>query len=76
MNPDDKDTIRGQWTFNGSCEGQLILDPSGDQGFGYDPLFRPEGYDQTFAELGAKIKNEISHRSRALQKLQTFLNNH
>ncbi|MBT5927669.1 MAG: RdgB/HAM1 family non-canonical purine NTP pyrophosphatase [Verrucomicrobia bacterium] len=76
VNPDDKDTIRGQWTFNGSCEGQLILDPSGDQGFGYDPLFRPEGYDQTFAELGAKIKNEISHRSRALQKLQTFLNNH
>jgi len=45
----------------------------GDQGFGYDPLFRPKGFDQTFAELGAAIKNRISHRSHALQKLQTFL---
>jgi XTP/dITP diphosphohydrolase len=63
----------GQWTFSGSCEGHLIQEPSGDQGFGYDPLFRPEGYDQTFAELGTSVKNTISHRSRALQKFQTFL---
>ena len=64
----------GQWTFSGACEGQLLLEPIGDHGFGYDPLFRPEGYDQTFAELGSDIKNEISHRSRALHKLQSFLN--
>ncbi|MDC0325717.1 RdgB/HAM1 family non-canonical purine NTP pyrophosphatase [bacterium] len=75
IHPDDEGMTQGQWTFGGSCEGQLMLDPSGDQGFGYDPLFRPEGYDQTFAELGAEIKNKISHRSRALQKLQTFLSN-
>ncbi|MBT3596769.1 MAG: RdgB/HAM1 family non-canonical purine NTP pyrophosphatase [Verrucomicrobia bacterium] len=68
-----KATASGQWTFSGSCEGHLMLESSGDQGFGYDPLFRPMGFDQTFAELGATIKNRISHRSHALQKLQTFL---
>ena len=46
---------------------------SGDHGFGYDPLFKPEGYEQTFAELGSEVKNKISHRSQALVKLKAFL---
>jgi len=61
------------WTFDGACEGVLQHSLSGDQGFGYDPLFRPVGYDQTFATLGAAIKNDISHRSHALRKLQSLL---
>ena len=73
VNPFSENGTSGQWTFSGSCEGHLILEPSGKQGFGYDPLFRPSGYDLTFAELGATIKNKISHRSHALQKFQTFL---
>ncbi len=73
VRPASETTESGQWTFSGACEGRLILEPSGDHGFGYDPLFRPEGYDQTFAELGSEIKNEISHRSRALQQFKSFL---
>ena len=45
----------------------------GDGGFGYDPIFVPEGYDKTFAELGNEIKNTISHRARAVAKLDEFL---
>jgi XTP/dITP diphosphohydrolase len=53
-------------TTDGRCEGRLIDAPRGRGGFGYDPLFVPDGYDQTFAELDAAIKNRISHRARAL----------
>lgn len=54
-------------TVEGRCDGQIIEACRGDQGFGYDPLFVPDGYDLTFAELGADVKNRISHRARALK---------
>ncbi len=53
-------------TISGSCEGRLAESPRGANGFGYDPLFIPDGHTQTFAELPAEIKNAISHRARAL----------
>ena len=53
--------------LEGSCPGQIIEDMRGTNGFGYDPLFIPDGYAETFAELDASIKNKISHRARALQ---------
>jgi XTP/dITP diphosphohydrolase len=60
--------------FDGVCEGRLSDAPAGQRGFGYDPLFIPNGYNCSFAELGEEIKNRISHRSQALQKLKTRLN--
>ncbi len=51
----------------GQCEGNIIYEPQGDSGFGYDPIFVPVGYNKTFAELGEEIKNRISHRSKALR---------
>jgi XTP/dITP diphosphohydrolase len=57
----------------GICEGTITFAPRGDGGFGYDPLFIPDGYDQTFAELPEHVKNRISHRARALIKTQDFL---
>lgn len=56
--------------FDGTCEGHLLEVPSGAGGFGYDPLFIPEGYDRTFGELGADVKNRLSHRARALVALR------
>ena len=55
--------------FDGSCEGRILNAPRGNGGFGYDPLFVPNGFDQSYAELGEATKNRISHRSRALDKL-------
>lgn len=55
--------------FEGRVNGVIAEKPQGKNGFGYDPIFIPEGYDKTFAELGDEIKNKISHRSRALEKL-------
>lgn len=60
-------------TFDGSVEGTIIHEPRGDGGFGYDPLFVPEGYAETFAQLSAEVKNRISHRARALAKARDFL---
>ncbi|HML38022.1 MAG TPA: XTP/dITP diphosphatase [Bacillota bacterium] len=57
----------------GECEGHIIYQPEGSNGFGYDPLFVPVGYDRTFGELSAAEKNEISHRGIALQKLREKL---
>lgn len=57
----------------GEVEGHLIAEKRGKSGFGYDPMFIPEGYDMTFGELGSEIKNSISHRSRALAKLRELL---
>ena len=57
----------------GVCEGRLIRSPRGLQGFGYDPIFVPVGYDKTFAELGVVVKNRISHRAKALEKLKKHL---
>jgi XTP/dITP diphosphohydrolase len=59
--------------FEGACEGRLRFAPSGQGGFGYDPLFVPEGYQESFAELGESVKNRISHRARALAKLRAWL---
>ena len=59
--------------FEGIVNGEIIRKRRGGEGFGYDPIFQPDGYDQTFAELGKDIKNHISHRARATQKLAEFL---
>lgn len=59
--------------FEGIVNGEITTEKSGVEGFGYDPIFRPDGYDKTFAELGADIKNQISHRARATQKLAEYL---
>lgn len=59
--------------FEGIVEGQLAPQMSGEDGFGYDPIFIPDGYDKTFAELSSEIKNTISHRKRAIEKLLQFL---
>lgn len=60
--------------FTGTVEGRIIDAPRGAAGFGYDPLFIPDGFDQTFAELGEDVKNTLSHRSRALAKVIDYLN--
>jgi len=59
-------------TFDGVCEGRIIFEPRGKNGFGYDPLFVPVGFEQTFAELGEDVKNKLSHRAKALAKLKDF----
>jgi len=59
--------------FEGIVNGQIIRERRGGEGFGYDPIFLPDGYDQTFAELGMDIKNEISHRARATAKFADFV---
>jgi non-canonical purine NTP pyrophosphatase (RdgB/HAM1 family) len=57
----------------GTCEGQIAQGPRGNHGFGYDPVFIPEGFSQTFAELQTELKNRISHRARALSGAAKFL---
>ena len=64
---------RKEYLFEGVIKGEIIKEKRGDSGFGYDPIFKPEGYDRTFAELGNDIKNQISHRALAVQKLCEFL---
>ncbi|MBT8180134.1 MAG: non-canonical purine NTP diphosphatase [Eudoraea sp.] len=59
--------------FDGVVEGKITTEKRGTSGFGYDPIFVPTAYDQTFAELPLQIKNEISHRGKALQKLIKYL---
>ena len=58
--------------FDGACEGRIQLAASGQGGFGYDPLFVPDGFTQSFAELGEDVKNESSHRAKALAKVKLF----
>lgn len=60
-------------TFEGCVYGEITRGRRGDGGFGYDPLFRPDGYDKTFAELGAEVKNGISHRAEAVRRLAHYL---
>jgi XTP/dITP diphosphohydrolase len=61
-----------QIIFEGACEGRIQLAASGAGGFGYDPLFVPDGFTQSFAELGEDVKNKLSHRAKALAKLKEF----
>jgi XTP/dITP diphosphohydrolase len=63
----------GTEIFDGTCEGRIGFEQRGRGGFGYDPLFFPSGYDQTFGELGEEVKNRLSHRARALEKLKQRL---
>ena len=62
-----------QWTVEGSCEGHIGTALHGTAGFGYDPLFTPEGHSRTFAELGHKVKNRISHRAGAIRATRDLL---
>jgi XTP/dITP diphosphohydrolase len=62
-----------EYLFEGIVEGELIEEPRGNAGFGYDPVFIPCGYTETFAEMGADVKNKISHRAKAVEKLKAFL---
>lgn len=59
------DGTGGEWVFEGVTRGRLLREPRGGAGFGYDPLFVPEGHERSFAELGEAVKNGISHRARA-----------
>ena len=59
--------------FEGTVDGVIIKERRGGEGFGYDPIFQPDGYDMTFAEMGADAKNKISHRARAVKKLADYL---
>jgi XTP/dITP diphosphohydrolase len=65
---DGKETL-----FEGTVEGVILNEKRGKEGFGYDPVFLPDGFDQSFAEMPAEVKNSISHRGRATQKLIDYL---
>lgn len=67
---DGKETL-----FEGICEGKIINERKGNKGFGYDPVFIPNGSDKTFAEMNIDEKNKFSHRKKATEKLVAFLNN-
>jgi len=58
--------------FVGKCDGEIV-EPRGENMFGWDPIFQPLGYNQTFAEMKSEEKHKISHRSKALEKVKTFL---
>lgn len=60
-------------TFTGICRGNIALQPSGDKGFGYDPVFIPEGFSKSFAEMELRQKSEISHRGKAIKQLISYL---
>ena len=60
-------------TFEGEVKGTITLAPRGEGGFGYDPVFQPDGYDKTFGELEQEVKNKISHRANAFQKAMDFV---
>ena len=64
--------VRNPQLFDGTCEGRIGFAPRGKNGFGYDPLFVPVGFEQSFAELGEDVKNKLSHRAKALEKLKAF----
>ena len=63
-----------EYLFEGIVAGEIIRERRGEKGFGYDPVFMPDGHNKTFAQMGIEEKNRISHRARALKKLTDFLN--
>lgn len=65
-----------QHFFEGIVNGKILTEEHGEGGFGYDPIFQPDGYEESFAEMGIEVKNQISHRGRATAKLVEFLENH
>ena len=65
-----------EYLFEGRVDGRIIEDQRGMSGFGYDPVFLPDGFDRTFAEMSDEEKNSISHRGRAIRKMMDFLKNH
>lgn len=65
-----------QFIFEGVCKGTILTEKRGDSGFGYDPIFMPEGFDRSFAEMNLAEKGSISHRGKAVEKLVAFLNEH
>ncbi|MGM9704923.1 MAG: non-canonical purine NTP diphosphatase [Prevotella sp.] len=69
----DHEGCRETHIFEGRVDGHISKERRGSEGFGYDPIFVPEGYDQSFAQLGNEIKNKISHRARAVSKLADYL---
>ena len=70
---DNNRTNPDEQLFEGIAEGEIIRERRGGEGFGYDPIFMPHGYDKTFAELGLDVKNKISHRAKAVEKLAEYL---
>lgn len=65
-----------QFVFEGVCKGEILTKKTGDSGFGYDPIFKPEGYNNSFAEMDMSEKGAISHRGKAIQQLVEFLKNY
>jgi XTP/dITP diphosphohydrolase len=64
---------KNQYLFEGICKGEILIKKQGEKGFGYDPIFKPDGYITSFAEMSSEEKNKISHRGIAIQKLVEFL---
>ncbi|RLD25371.1 MAG: non-canonical purine NTP pyrophosphatase, partial [Bacteroidetes bacterium] len=60
--------------FTGICEGRITKEKTVEKGFGYDPIFQPSGFDETFSEMELALKNKIGHRGKAVNQLVTFLN--
>ena len=63
-----------EYFFEGEVKGEILKEKKGSDGFGYDPIFKPNGYDETFAQMSIELKNKISHRGLAVKKLVAFLN--
>jgi XTP/dITP diphosphohydrolase len=69
---DSRTAVLNPQLFDGACEGRIRFAPRGKNGFGYDPLFVPVGFEPSFAELGEDVKNKLSHRAKALEKLKSY----
>lgn len=65
-----------QYIFEGICKGAILKEKQGEKGFGYDPIFMPESFNKSFAEMDMNEKGSVSHRGKAIEKLVTFLNEH